>query len=1250
MKHFYYILVLLICFGCSKSEIDTFGGISGTVADEITREPLAGVKVALTPGGTSQVTGTDGNFLFDNLDPQEYSLTFTKDDYVSQSQKVSVKAGTASSVQVSMEPIVPILKATPTKLDFGQETTTLALDIINSGKGTLQWSISEEIAWLSCSPINGTTNKESSSVVVTVSRTEMERGNYNGTLVISSNGGSQEILVSMSVENVNLDVTPTEADFGSLTNSLQLTLKNTGSGTLKYTVESSNKWLILSKESGSVTQTDYIEAIVSREGLSAGKYNATITFSVAGGDVVIPVKMEVAVNEKPTVSVESAADITYNSAILHGTMISVGSAKVTKYGFCWSEQPAPTIEDAHSNLGDCSAPTVFESVANDLKSDTKYYFRAYAENNVGIVYSEKELSFTTTGLPTLPSVTSGAISETTSTTTKAKGNITSLGNVSKVTAYGHVWSKTAEPTLQTGKYTNLGEAAEPKAFTSEITGLDPHTVYYIRAYATNEKGTAYGEEDVFTTSKTDVRLTTSDVTEIVHNAATCGGTVADDGGHSILERGICWNTKSVPTIDDNHVSVTNTSSVSSLASPNIAESRTEYVTRAEDSFSCRMTGLTKETLYYVRAYVKTSDGTIFYGNEKQFTTTEEVSLPTLADLTVSNIQTTSATVISKVESDGNSTITECGFCYSKNAAPTIETGTRVACDPASSELGKNITGLTEGTAYHIRAYAKNAMGVAYSKEAEFTTLAITVPQLSEVTVENVGRTTAYASATITETGNAAVTECGFCWATNPYPTVYDNKVACDVGTSFKAKIQELPLLTTLYVRAYAINAKGTGYSSDASFTTTDTDIDIWDGVSVATKFGGGMGTESDPIIINSADQLKLLADNVNSGKFTYNGIYLRLDVNVGLGNHPWIPIGGTTNQFLGVFNGNNKIIDGLYINTTSSAQGLFGYNGGTVRNLIIRGSIVASGYAGGVSGYNSGAIDGCTSEVTISCSGNYVGGICGYNSAVILSSSNQSSVAGKDDVGGIVGYNNKNSTISNCDNQGDVSGVENVGGICGYNILTASDAKISHCPIYNCQNSGTVIALNYAGGIIGCHCGQVSASANEWYWDTYDNECFIRNCNNIGRIAKGGGIIGCADLLHCEYRSGNAYHSVRSYIYMENCSNSGLDANYGLVGTIITRSVNRSDSNGYQIGHTDPSFNNSYWLYDVVNNIGNEAGFEGNVSAWFNHNASGCYLKDSSEDIVTLLNNWVSSNSGTTIYRRWKYEMIDGYACPVFED
>lgn len=1169
MKHLSLFLMVLFCFGCSESEVDTFGGIAGTVADEITGEPLAGVKVSLTPGGTSQVTGTEGNFLFDNIDPQEYTLTFTKDDYVSQTQKVSVKAGMASNVQISMEPIAPVLNVTPKELDFGKETATLAIDITNAGKGTLQWNIDEDIAWLSCSPISGTTNKESSPVVVTVSRAEMDRGDYNGMIVITSNGGSQKIPVSMSVESVNLEIDPEELNFGSLTNFIQMTLKNTGSGTLKYTAESSNEWLILNKESGSITKTDYLEAIVSREGLSAGKYNATITFSVSGGNVVVPVKMEVAVNDKPTVSVENATDATYNSAVLHGTIVSVGSSKVTKYGFCWSEQPTPTLEDTYSNLGDCSTPTAFESVANNLKSDTKYYFRAYAENNVGIAYSEKELTFTTTGLPTLPSVTSGAVTEITSTTAVAKGNITSLGNVGKVTAYGHVWSKTAEPTLQTGKYTNLGDATETMAFISEITGLESHTIYYIRAYATNEKGTAYGEENVFTTAKNDVRLTTSDITEIVHNAATCGGTIADNGGHTIEERGVCWSTKSSPTLEDNNTAADN-NLMSTLVSQSISSSvktQTEYVTSEEDRFSCRITGLVKETNYYVRAYVRTSEGNVFYGNEKQFTTTEEVALPSLTDITISNIQTTSATVVCKIESDGNSSISECGFCYSKGAAPTVESGTKIACDPSSAELGKNITGLEEGTTYHIRAYAKNAMGVAYSKEAEFTTLAVTVPKLSLVVVENIGRTTADASASIVETGNASITECGFCWATNPYPTIYDNKAPCEVGNSFKTKLQDLPLLTTVYVRAYAINSKGTGYSNEMSFSTVKYDNDIWDG-SVATSFGGGVGTSQDPILIESCAQLKLLADNVNKGISDYTDIFFQLTSNLDLNNINWAPIGIDYKIFKGNFDGNGCVIKNLLVESKDQydSGGLFGEAYANIANLTVYGKVdVNARYDG-------------------------VGGICGILEGSISNCTNYCDVTGASHqgVGGIVGE--MVGKVINCTNYGSVEGtyssdVVNIGGIVGrgYNIYGTT------IEIINCGNHGALYGASYAyiGGIIGAPWSSSSVT--------------IKNSVNTGTITGGS-------------RRG------------------------GLLGS-----------------GTPKQIENCYWVYSVSANIGcpnpngqNSDSYDDSFSFVMTNTA--CYLAPTyTEDLLQKLNNWVSSNSGTTTYKRWKYETIDGYACPVLE-
>ena len=79
MKRIFLILsIILLTCACSEPIVETFGNISGVVRDSRTNEPVEGVKVTLTPTGASQVTDIEGSFLFDNLDPQEFTLMFTK--------------------------------------------------------------------------------------------------------------------------------------------------------------------------------------------------------------------------------------------------------------------------------------------------------------------------------------------------------------------------------------------------------------------------------------------------------------------------------------------------------------------------------------------------------------------------------------------------------------------------------------------------------------------------------------------------------------------------------------------------------------------------------------------------------------------------------------------------------------------------------------------------------------------------------------------------------------------------------------------------------------------------------------------------------------------------------------------------------------------------------------------------------------------------------------------------------------------
>ncbi|MBN2438069.1 MAG: hypothetical protein JXL20_05645 [Deltaproteobacteria bacterium] len=130
-----------------------------------------------------------------------------------------------------------------------------------------------------------------------------------------------------------------------------------------------------------------------------------------------------------------------------------------------------------------------------LSAGTTYYVRAYATNTAGTAYGN-EISFTTS--PQAPTVTTQAVTGIGATTATGNGNITDLG-APNPTAHGVVWNTTGTPTTADNS-TNEGVAGAIGAFTSNIAGLSPGTIYYVRAYATNTAGTAYGSDVSFITT------------------------------------------------------------------------------------------------------------------------------------------------------------------------------------------------------------------------------------------------------------------------------------------------------------------------------------------------------------------------------------------------------------------------------------------------------------------------------------------------------------------------------------------------------------------------------------------------------------------------------------------------------------------------------------------------------------------------------------------------------------------------------
>lgn len=244
-------------------------------------------------------------------------------------------------------------------------------------------------------------------------------------------------------------------------------------------------------------------------------------------------------------------------------------------------------------------PTMGRIKINDAQAITVRINRASlsdGENNTGLVITTPNLGGVEVPVkatkPVLPSVETNDVTNVTPNSASCGGNVISDGGVA-ITSRGVCYSKTLNPTIS-DLLVNGGTGTG--TFTCSLTGLDENTTYYVRSYATNSVGTAYGIQKSFKTNGGPT-VTTGNVASITSHSAICSGNVTADGGSSVTSRGICWSTAPNPTI--NGSSVTNGSGLG--------------------SYSCEMTDLLNNTTYYVRAWARNSNS-VSYGAERTFKT------------------------------------------------------------------------------------------------------------------------------------------------------------------------------------------------------------------------------------------------------------------------------------------------------------------------------------------------------------------------------------------------------------------------------------------------------------------------------------------------------------------------------------------------------------------------------------------------------------------------------------------------------
>jgi uncharacterized protein (TIGR02145 family) len=410
-------------------------------------------------------------------------------------------------------------------------------------------------------------------------------------------------------------------------------------------------------------------------------------------------------------------------------------------------------------------------------------------------------AFTSCKKSDIPTLTTTATSNVTTTSASTGGNITDDGG-EEVTARGVCWGTTTNPLITGSKIADTKGGTG--AFTSSLTGLAPNTKYYIRAYATNSEGTAYGNEVSFTTlSVTGAVLTTTAITSLTSTSAVSGGNITSDGGGNITERGVCWSTDPSPTI---------------------ALTTKTNEGAGSGTFVSNITNLTPGTNYYVRAYAKNAFG-VTYGNEIQFSSRPVVPTVTTTD-PVPGI--TTATSGGNVTSDGGATVTEKGVCWvlATSAADPVSTDSHTSDGTGTGVYASSLTNLAPNTDYKVRAYATNSEGTGYGAVKTFKTNQASLPIVITAAPTALTASGVVSGGSITSSGGGNITSKGICYGKNPNPVISGDRTNDGPGAGgFTSTISGLEDGTVYYLRAYAVNEAGPAYGEQVQILTMVADIE-----------------------------------------------------------------------------------------------------------------------------------------------------------------------------------------------------------------------------------------------------------------------------------------------------------------------------------------------------------------------------------------------------------------------------------------
>ena len=525
--------------------------------------------------------------------------------------------------------------------------------------------------------------------------------------------------------------------------------------------------------------------------------------------------IEIFAPSAPTIVTGTKTNITTSSVTLAGNITDNGGNAVTASGVVISTSATP-VRGAFGVIDSATNPLVgtgaFAVNVTGLTSATTYYYRSYAVNGVGITYGA-DSSFTTNASAVVPTVLRNAATNVQAYSATVGGNITSDGG-STVFASGIVYATTPNPALSGVGVVDstTTPAVTTGSFTINPAGLLHSTKYYYRAYATNSVGTAYSVQDGFTTSPVVSVFPYAQNFDIIGlntgwNSAIVNGTLNNwalgTPAKTYLSAAFsgtqAWVTKLSGSYDDNHDAavVSPQFDFSALTAAPILRFKHKFVTETN------WDALIVEMSINGGAWTKVDNNV---GTGTNFNTALSTSW-------YNNTSTSGPIAPAKFSGANSATI------YSSQANGWITSITPLVGANGQSNVkvrfrfGSDASGVDEGVALdNIEVIVPSAPIVATGTKTNVTTSGVTL------------------AGNIVDNGGNNVTASGIVISTSATPVrgafgVIDSATNPLVGIgALSVNVAGLTAATTYYYRAYAVNAVGTSYGADSTFTTNSSAV------------------------------------------------------------------------------------------------------------------------------------------------------------------------------------------------------------------------------------------------------------------------------------------------------------------------------------------------------------------------------------------------------------------------------------------